>query len=265
MAQRLVTDTGGARRAVRARRVERLINCVWVQSLGHGDAQVRFQFGLPQLARSVLHPGNEFNRSGRSGDRGDWQVAQLRPPIRFHHAGAWVNVASLYGLAAWEGTAMRAVGSVLYLLLRLVCYAALILVVLGFGSVIVLSLTQACSRIDTGAIVCSSETYKQIGEFGMGVMLVTVFTGLPMLLALGGVFFLIRKIYRWRVSARAHPLAADPSGGASARDAAMSPQHDTAAASAKPGLGMVLLKGLAVVIGALFLVGLIGGIIGGGI
>ncbi len=160
---------------------------------------------------------------------------------------------------------MKDVGRVLFLLLRILCYAALLIVVVGFGSVILLSVTDACSRIDTGAIVCSSESYKQIGEFGMGVMLVTAFTGLPMLLALGGVFFLLRKIYLWWRAAPAHPLAADPSGAASSRDAEMSSQHETAAATAKPGLGMLILKGIAVVLGALFLIGLIGGILGGGI
>jgi hypothetical protein len=162
---------------------------------------------------------------------------------------------------------MRALGSVLFLLLRLLCYAALVVVVLGFGSVIVLSLTGACSRIDTGDIVCSSDIYKQLGEFGMGVMLVTVFTGLPALLALAGVFFLIRKVYLWRNPAT-HPLAAPPP--ATSTPDMPSPAAAPSAQSASPpptpaksGFGMWFLKGAGVVLGALFLFGLIAGIVEG--
>ena len=153
---------------------------------------------------------------------------------------------------------MRALGSVLFLLLRLLCYAALAVVVLGFGSVILLSVTGACSRIDTGGIVCISETYRQLGEFGMGVMLTTVLTGVPAVLALAGVFFLARKIYRRRVSATAHPLAAGPAAGA--LDDRSAPNR----APAKPGPGTYALKGLGVLVGIALLFGLIAGISGGG-
>lgn len=164
-----------------------------------------------------------------------------------------------------KGITMRGLGSVLFLLLRLVCYAVLLLVILGFGSVVVLSLTGACPRIDTGAIVCTSDTYKQIGSFGMGVMLVTAFTGIPALMAIAGVFFLVRKIYLWRTARAAHPLAAGPDDVKTGSAQSHSQPSEGGAARQSTGIGMFILKAIGVVLGVLFLIGFIGGILGGGL
>lgn len=158
---------------------------------------------------------------------------------------------------------MRTLGSVLYLLLRLLCYAALVLVVLGFGSVIVLSVTDACSRLDTGAIECASDMHKQIAEFGMGVMLVTAFTGLPAIMAIAGFFFLMVKIYRRFTVGRPHPLAIDPADTASVDAHSRGPANREA--GQKSGTGMLVLKTVGVVLAALILLGIVGGILGGGI
>ena len=158
---------------------------------------------------------------------------------------------------------MKGLGSVLFLLLRLICYAVLVLVLLGFGSVVVLSLTGACPRIDTGAIVCNSDTYKQIGQFGMGVMLVTAFTGIPALMAIAGVAFLIRKIYLWRTAGTAHPLAAGPDGVKAGPVPSRS--SESAANRQSTGIGMFILKGIGVILGVLFLIGVFSGILGGGV
>ncbi len=158
---------------------------------------------------------------------------------------------------------MRTLGSVLYLLLRLLCYAALVLVVLGFGSVIVLSVTDACSRLDTGAIVCASDMHKQIAEFGMGVMLVTAFTGLPAIMAIAGFFFLVVKVYRRFTAGRPHPLATDPAAAASV-DAPTHRPRDREAGQ-KSGTGMLVLKAVGVVMAALILLGIVAGILGGGV
>ena len=159
---------------------------------------------------------------------------------------------------------MKGLGSVLFLLLRLICYAVLVLVLLGFGSVVVLSLTGACPRIDTGAIVCNSDTYKQIGEFGMGVMLVSAFTGIPLMMAIAGVGFLVRKIYLWRKAGTVHPLAAGPDG-VKTGPASLRPQPSRSAANRQStGIGVFILKGIGVILGVLFLIGVFGGILGGG-
>ncbi|WP_421856992.1 hypothetical protein [Oricola sp.] len=91
---------------------------------------------------------------------------------------------------------MRVVLRFVFLLFRWLCYAALAYVVAGFGSLILLSLMDVCPRLDTGAIECVSETYTSIAKFGMGAALISVFTGLPLLLALLGLFFLLRWLVK---------------------------------------------------------------------
>jgi hypothetical protein len=83
----------------------------------------------------------------------------------------------------------------LILLLKLICYAALALVVAGIGAIVLVAQGGVCSRLDEGAVECISPFYTNLGMFGLTVALTLVLTGLPALL---GIVFLIRDLMRWR-------------------------------------------------------------------
>ena len=82
------------------------------------------------------------------------------------------------------------------ILLRLICYPALLFVGAGIGTLIVLSVSGLCPRLDTGGVTCTTEAAKTMANFGFSVVLLTVFTGIPGLLAIGGVIFAIKDVLR---------------------------------------------------------------------
>lgn len=88
-------------------------------------------------------------------------------------------------------------GKVFWGIVRLVCYAALILVLAGAASLFGPFLLDLCSQQSGGTVACVDPFYRSVFEFGYTVVLMTVFTGLPGLLALGGLFFFIRDVF-WR-------------------------------------------------------------------
>ncbi|MCW2306767.1 hypothetical protein [Rhodobium gokarnense] len=93
---------------------------------------------------------------------------------------------------------MRIVWKLAYLALKIASIAALILVVAGIGSLVAVTMLDACPTLNEGAIRCTSGTAQGFAEFGMTVLLLTVFTGIPGLLAVIGLGFLVRDLMRWR-------------------------------------------------------------------
>ena len=147
---------------------------------------------------------------------------------------------------------MKSFGSVLFLLFRLLCYVVLVVVIVGFGAMIVLTATGACPQLGTGDVTCSTPFYPSLGEFSLAVMLASVFTGFPLLLAFTGVFFAIRSFFLWRRSRAAPPSTADASLSPGAQPA--QPQS----------FGMFLLKGFGIMMADVFMLGIIGGMMGSG-
>jgi len=84
------------------------------------------------------------------------------------------------------------------LVFKLICYLALLAVLAGIASLVFVSTMDVCPRLDEGDIACTNPFYESLASFGMVVVLATVFTGLPGLLALGGVVFLIRDLLNLR-------------------------------------------------------------------
>ncbi|MEM7426180.1 MAG: hypothetical protein AAF441_08790 [Pseudomonadota bacterium] len=80
-------------------------------------------------------------------------------------------------------------------LFRWVCYAALIIVAGAFVLMIALGSSELCSSLSTGSIRCSSPTAQTLAELSFGIVLISVFTGIPTLFALLGVVFLIRALW----------------------------------------------------------------------
>ncbi len=115
--------------------------------------------------------------------------------------------------------------STAYLILRFICYAALAVVTLGIAGMFVVSHPEVCSSFSTGAISCRSEGVEELATLIMGILLVSAFTGVPVLLALFGLFFLLRaaapKIAQlYRMGRPAQPAANEvPDTGAPQRTA----------------------------------------------
>lgn len=82
-----------------------------------------------------------------------------------------------------------------FILLRVLCYASLAVVVWAFVTVQWL-LGGDCPTIHTGAVICNTPEAQETANTALGVILVTVFTGVPALLALGGLVFLVKDLWR---------------------------------------------------------------------
>lgn len=83
--------------------------------------------------------------------------------------------------------------SLLWGLLRILCYVSLAVVMFGILSLFVPVSMGAC-QTSSGSIDCISPVYQKLNELGYGIVLATVFTGLPGLLAMGGIYFLVSDI-----------------------------------------------------------------------
>ena len=79
---------------------------------------------------------------------------------------------------------------VLHWLLRLICYGALIVVLAGLASLVFVSKMNVCPTLDESQIACTTAFYESLASFGMSVVLISVFTGLPGLLAIAGLIML---------------------------------------------------------------------------
>jgi len=90
---------------------------------------------------------------------------------------------------------------------RWLCYASLVVVLGGFLGAMLLSGLDLCPTFNEGGISCISPFYERLATWSMTVMLLTVFTGLPGLLAIAGAVQLIVRAVRWRRHRRLEPRA----------------------------------------------------------
>ena len=87
---------------------------------------------------------------------------------------------------------------VLLLILKLLCYLALLVVLAGIGSLVLVIKLNECPMLMEGEVSCATPFFESVASFGMAVVLTTVFTGLPGLFAVGGLVFLIRDLLHLR-------------------------------------------------------------------
>lgn len=80
-------------------------------------------------------------------------------------------------------------------ILRVICYLALVIVLAGFVSLVGPFVLDLCREAGGGQIACDAPIYRSLYEFGFTVVMMSVFTGLPALLALGGVCFGIHDVF----------------------------------------------------------------------
>lgn len=79
---------------------------------------------------------------------------------------------------------------------RLVAYPALLIVLVGFAGLVVLPMTGLCVSNGPG-FTCESETAQNFADFILSVLLLSVFTGFPLLLAAVGVIVSVVDIRAW--------------------------------------------------------------------
>ncbi len=80
------------------------------------------------------------------------------------------------------------------LLLRVICYAALAIVVFGAIALFAPFILGLCQNASGGTIKCTDPTYRWFFETGFTIVMMSIFTGVPSLLALGGIGFAIRDV-----------------------------------------------------------------------
>lgn len=101
---------------------------------------------------------------------------------------------------------------IILFVIRLVSYAALAFVLSGIAAVTFISLTGVCPRFDEGGVQCSSGVYANIAGFGIFVLLISVFTLIPLALAIAGFLFLILDLVGLVRRRRSSPPPIPPRG-----------------------------------------------------
>lgn len=152
---------------------------------------------------------------------------------------------------------MKVLTAVFFFLLRLICYVMLAVVIVGVGSLVLVSVLDVCPTLHEGGISCNEPLYQHLAEFGMAVLLVTVFTGFPALFAIGGLIFLAKDIAAWR----RRRSAGEAAGIAIAPSEAAQSHRAAEAKFGKTGWSAIVIRGLLILIGIAFVGGAIAGIL----
>ena len=86
--------------------------------------------------------------------------------------------------------------TVFFLLLRLICYPALAIVLAAGAALIVISVNGQCPPINEAGVTCATKFSQHLADFGLTVAGFALDTGLPLVLAVGGLIFLMRDVWR---------------------------------------------------------------------
>lgn len=152
---------------------------------------------------------------------------------------------------------MKALAAVFFFLLRLICYVMLAIVIVGIGSMVLVSVLDVCPTLHEGGISCNAPLYQHLAEFGMAVLLVTVFTGFPGLFAIGGLIFLAKDIAAWR----RRRSVGEAAGIDIAPSEAVRSHQAGEAKFGKTGWSAIVIKGFLILMGIAFVGGAIAGIL----
>lgn len=88
--------------------------------------------------------------------------------------------------------------TVFFLLLRLICYPALAIVLAAGLSLIAVKVNGQCAPLSEIGVTCVTKVSQRLADFGLAVGLFTLETGVPIVLAVGGLIFLLRDLRRKR-------------------------------------------------------------------
>ena len=86
--------------------------------------------------------------------------------------------------------------TVFFLLLRLICYLALVIVAAAGVALIVVWVNGQCSPVSEIGMTCTTRFSQRLADFGFWVAAFTLDVGFPIVLAAGGLIFLLRDARR---------------------------------------------------------------------
>jgi hypothetical protein len=86
----------------------------------------------------------------------------------------------------------------LFYLLRIVCYPALAIVLAAGLALIFVSINGQCPPISEIGVTCVTPLSQHAADFGLGIAGFALNTGFPIVLAVGGLIFLMRDTRRKR-------------------------------------------------------------------
>jgi hypothetical protein len=86
--------------------------------------------------------------------------------------------------------------TVFFLLLRLICYPALAIVLAAGAALIVISVNGQCPPVNEAGVTCATKFSQRLADFGLAVAGVALDTGVPVVLAVGGLILLMRDLRR---------------------------------------------------------------------
>ena len=87
--------------------------------------------------------------------------------------------------------------TVFFLLLRLICcYPALVIVLAAGAALIVISVNGQCPPVNEAGVTCATKFSQRLADFGLTVASFALDTGFPVVLAVGGLIFLMRDVRR---------------------------------------------------------------------
>jgi hypothetical protein len=92
----------------------------------------------------------------------------------------------------------NAMKTVFFLLLRLICYPALVIVFAAGVALLIVKVNGQCPPMNDFAITCATKLSERLATFGLNVVGFALDTGAPLVLAVGGLIFLMRDVRRWR-------------------------------------------------------------------
>lgn len=86
---------------------------------------------------------------------------------------------------------------ILLTILRVICYLALVVMLLGAAGLFLPFMLDLCSNQSGGTVKCTEPLYRQAFEIGFTIVMMGVYTGAPLILALGGAIFGLFDISRY--------------------------------------------------------------------
>jgi hypothetical protein len=88
--------------------------------------------------------------------------------------------------------------TVFFLLLRLICYLALAILLAAVLALLVISVNGQCPTLTEIGVTCATRFSQRLADFGLAVGVFALDTGVPIVLAVGGLIFLMRDVRRRR-------------------------------------------------------------------
>ena len=86
-------------------------------------------------------------------------------------------------------------GTLLFKILKIISYLALAILLFGAISFFIPFLLDLCRNAPAATVSCDAPIYRTFYELGFTILMLAVFTGLPTLLALCGLYFLVKDCF----------------------------------------------------------------------